>query len=424
MSKVVVLGSGGREHAIALKLLESPSVSEVSVIPGNAGMELSSKINVINLKTLDEVAEKLKDIDPSLVVIGPEILIEAGWSDRLRLEGHRVFGPSQKAGMLESSKIFAKEFMNSHNIPTAKSVSVRSYDEAIAALESWGSDLPPVIKCDALAGGKGVVVAETLAQAREAIFNFTKNESFGVHSQGLVLEERLHGREMSLFVLCDGKNYQVLSYACDYKRLCDGHKGPNTGGMGCVTPLDFPTNAAWDYINREIVQKSMQGLIADDLHFQGVLFIGLMVTSSEAQVIEYNVRFGDPETQLMLPTLDVDLYELLLKCACGELTRSSVNPLPTKGAGVHVVMVSQGYPDLEGKGMKLGHEVKIEGELDGILTYAGVKKNEQGQLVNSSGRVLGLTVIGSDPLQAREKAYRELQKIKFEGAHARSDIGL
>lgn len=424
MSKVVVLGSGGREHAIALKLLESGHVSEVYVIPGNAGMELTPNINILPLKTLEEVSCKLAELTPSLVVVGPETYIEAGWTDRLRSEGHNVFGPSQKAGMLESSKIFAKEFMIRHGVPTAKSVSVKSYDEAISALDNWQASSPPVVKCDALAAGKGVVVAETLEEARVAIFNFMNNDSFGVHSEALVLEERLHGREMSLFVLSDGKDYQVFSYACDYKRLLDDHQGPNTGGMGCVTPVDFPSKKAWDFINREIIEKSMLGLVASELPFQGVLFIGLMVTDTDAQVIEYNVRFGDPETQLMMAALDTDLFPLLLKCSRGELGDSSLAPLPQKGSGVHVVMVSGGYPDLEGKGMDLGHPIKIAGELEGILTYAGVKRGEQGELVNSSGRVLGLTVIASNPQLAREKAYRELQKISFEGAHRRSDIGL
>ncbi len=424
MASAVVLGSGGREHAIALKLLESPDVSEVTVIPGNPGMAIGGKLKVASLSTLESVSAYLDELKPSLVVVGPETYIDAGWSDHLRSRGHAVFGPSKAAGMLESSKIYSKDFMNRHDIPTAASFSVRTYDEALGVLDNWKSEFPPVVKCDALAGGKGVVVAESLDEAREAIFNFMKNESFGVHSEGLVLEERLIGKEMSLFVLCDGQKYQVFSYACDYKRLLDEHQGPNTGGMGCVTPENFPSAEAWDYINNEIVIKSIDGLARDGLPFQGVLFIGLMVGQSQAHVIEYNVRFGDPETQLMMAALDADLYEILLACARGELKESSLVPLPTRGAGVHIVMVSNGYPDLEKKGMELGNPIQVDSTPQGILTYAGVKQAEDGKLVNSSGRVLGLTVIASSAQEARSIAYQEIQKINFKGAHFRSDIGL
>lgn len=424
MSRVVVLGSGGREHAIALKLIDSPKVSQVIVIPGNPGMRLGEQIIVTPLKEIEAITTYLKELKPSLVVVGPETYIDAGWTDRLRGEGHAVFGPSKAAGMLESSKIYSKDFMNRHSIPTAASFSVQNYDEALRVLDNWKSDYPPVVKCDALAGGKGVVVAENLDEARSAVFNFMKNEKFGVHSEGLVLEERLVGREMSLFVLSDGDKYQVFSYACDYKRLNDDHQGPNTGGMGCVTPENFPSDKAISFINQEIVIKSIEGLKKDKLPFQGVLFIGLMVTETDASVIEYNVRFGDPETQLMMAALDTDLFDVLNQCANGNLLENSLKPLATKGSGVHIVLTSDGYPDLEKKGMDLGHPIRVTGKLQGILTYAGVSEDQSGNLLNSSGRVLGLTVISDTANQAREIAYQEIKKINFEGMHYRSDIGL
>lgn len=424
MNSVVVLGTGGREHALAMTLLKSRAVNRVIVMPGNPGMKKTVGVEVLSIKTLPEVLSKLKEINPTLVVIGPETYLDAGWSDQIRALGLAVFGPSQKVSALESSKVFAKDFMNRHQIPTAKSVSANNYDEALEALKNWKHSAPPVVKCDALAAGKGVVVAQTMEEAREASFNFMKKESFSVHSERLVFEERLEGREMSLFVLSDGKNYQVLGHACDYKRLHDDHKGPNTGGMGCVIPDDFPSSGAMNYIGREIVERTFKGLKDDGLDFQGVLFIGLMVSEDKAQVIEYNVRFGDPETQVLLPTLEVDLYDLLLKCATGTLGKSSLTALPTKGLGIHVVLVSEGYPDLEAKGMLLDQMISLPDSIEGLLTYAGVKESDNGILLNSGGRVLGLTVIAPNLKEASSRVYRELGKIHFEGVHYRRDIGV
>lgn len=423
MNHVVVLGSGGREHALAMKLLESSNVSKVTVIPGNPGMKRTHGLEVIQALNISEITELVLKIKPTLTVIGPETYIEQGMSDNLRAHNLAVFGPSQKAGMLESSKIFSKEFMDRHNIPTAKAVTVTSFEAAIAALEKWESEIPPVVKCDNLAAGKGVVVAETMNEAREAIYNFMKNEAFSVRAESLVLEERLVGREMSLFVLSDGKKFQTFSYACDHKRLFDNDEGPNTGGMGAVTPNNFPTQAAMNYIGREIVEKTFKGFENENLPFQGVLFIGLMVQDKSAQVIEYNVRFGDPETQVLLANLNADLFELLNKCATGNLKESSHETLPTHGVGVHVVMVSAKYPDLEGEGMLLGQEITFKDEIKGTLIFAGVKENDKGALVNSGGRVIGVTVIDRDLESARMKAYQDISKIQFEGAHYRRDIG-
>lgn len=423
MNHVVVLGSGGREHALAMKLLESSNVSQVTVIPGNPGMKRTHGLEVIPAKNISEITEQVLKIKPTLTVIGPETYIEQGLSDSLRAQGLSVFGPSQKAGVLESSKIFSKEFMNRHGVPTAQAVTVTSFEAAMTALGKWESKVPPVVKCDSLAAGKGVVVAQTMSEAREAIFNFMKNETFSVRAEKLVLEERLVGREMSLFVLSDGKKFQTLAYACDHKRLLDNDEGPNTGGMGAVTPKDFPSQEAMDYIGREIVEKTFKGFEKENLPFQGVLFIGLMVQEASAQVIEYNVRFGDPETQVLLPNLNADLFELLSNCATGSLKENSLKPLPTHGVGIHVVMVSAKYPDLEGEGMLLGQEITLKDKIEGTLIFAGVKENDKGALVNSGGRVIGVTVIDRELETARAKAYQDIAKIKFEGAHYRRDIG-
>ncbi len=428
---ILLLGGGGREHALAWKMTQSSQAGKIYAMPGNDGMAALDKVSCIagdigNAAFILETAQKL-NID--LVVVGPEKPLEAGAADMLAQAGVPVMGPSKAAAQLESSKIFAKNFMRSVNIPTANFTVCDSHEDAIAALGGWdieGKGI--VIKADGLSAGKGVVVTHDRKEAVQTLFDFMVNPACTVKSARILLEEKITGKEVSAFALCDGKNFTTLGFVCDYKRVRDGDQGPNTGGMGGYAPKGWPSYAARKFVETNIFQPVLDGMAKNGTPFRGILFAGLMVDGEAVQVIEFNTRFGDPETQILMPLIDGDIVPLFLKAARGSLTPAD-NVRFRDVAAVHVVMVSEGYPETFGTGMTLGQKIDLEESMlrhgrndNDLLFVMGAKKQAAGW-TNEGGRVLGITALGKSMDEARKRAYAAISAIRFNGAHWRKDIG-
>lgn len=431
--KILVLGSGGREHALGVRLSEDKTVSRIYILPGNPGMEGSQKMTLlpeINLFDYNAVLKIAKSLKPNLIIIGPEKPLVEGLTDLLEKNKFIVFGPSQKAAQIEGSKIFSKNIMNKYGIPTALSKHYNHYDEAIKNLISWDFKKGVVIKSDGLAAGKGVVVTHSRQEAEKVIFNFTKNPQCTVKTQKLLIEEKLTGKELSSFALCDGKTFQVIGNICDYKTLNEKGKGPNTGGMGCCNPVNWPSKNVLKKISSKVFQPLLEGMKKEGTPYKGVLFAGLMINKEEIKVIEFNARFGDPETQVLLPLLEGDLSAALLSAAKGNL--DIAKPLKnSEKKGIHIVLSSKGYPNLESSPMALGHVIDFpenlilekKKEQSNFLFMSGVNKNLKGDLINTGGRVLGLSVFADTLKQARAQAYKSIKKITFFGSYYRKDIG-
>jgi phosphoribosylamine--glycine ligase len=408
--KVLVIGSGGREHALAWKLAQSARVSQVIVAPGNPGMGGIATVLPCQL-TPEGILDLAKSEAVDLVVIGPEAPLVAGAADLLEEAGIAVFGPRQAAARLEGSKRFSKEFMERHGVPTA---AYAAFDDEAAAL-AWldAQAEPPVVKESGLAAGKGVTVATTHAEAREAIRAALARPDAG----GVVLEERLQGQELSLLLLVDGHTALPLLMAQDYKQAWDGDTGPMTGGMGAVAPVSLLTPAQQVLVDEFIVGRTLRGLQADGLDFRGVLFIGLMVSEGEVKVLEYNVRFGDPETQAVLPLLKTDLAELLLATTQRRLHEFTLEW--HEGATACVVLAAPGYPGEPERGIPLGLPARRAGV---YVFHAGTSMIE-GRLVNSGGRVLNVVALTPDLPGAVAAAYEAVTQIDFPGGQYRTDIG-
>ena len=419
---VLILGSGGREHAIAWRVLQDREDLNVFVIPGNTGMALENRIQCLDwdgeFSSL-ELLVRSRDID--FVIVGPETLLEKGIADYLEEVGISVLGPSKIATLFESSKSFSKNFMNEFDIPTASSILVNDYFKGLEEIDSWPHRLPPVVKASGLAAGKGVFVANTRDEAKEALYDIMRSESFPVNDDEVLLEERLVGREVSSFALFDGADYKVLGHCSDYKRLLDQDLGPNTGGMGSICDEGWPTLEVRNEIDEKVFKRFKQGLSKRGLKFRGILFAGLMVDGSTVKVIEFNVRFGDPETQSLLPCLKGDFLGNLISAARSSIKEAS--ELTTEGHCVHVVMASKGYPFLNQDKPQFGQRIPLLSILGNQeVFYAGVKKDHN-YLVNSGGRVLGISSKSSSISKARESAYQIMPLLKFNGAYWRSDIG-
>jgi len=431
MARVLLLGSGGREHALAWKLAQSSDVDGIIALPGSDGIAAVDKTRCIDGNATDPaVVRALAEAEKSdLIIIGPEAPMAAGVSDMLRNAGFAVAAPSRAAAQLESSKIFAKNFMARHHIPTAPFTVCPDYETARRALAAWPvEDKGIVLKADGLAAGKGVVVTHDRAEAEKTLYDFMQNPACTVKTGHILLEEKLDGREVSAFAICDGKTFLPIGYACDYKRVRDNNEGPNTGGMGGYAPQGWPGAAMKDYINLHIFKPVVDGMTAEGTPFHGILFAGLMVQGDSVHVIEFNVRFGDPEAQILLPLMADDLYPLFKAAAEGTLT-SLPAPKMKQGTAVHVVMTSEGYPETMGTGMRLGETVEMPEDLlarqsndNSLLFIAGAGKRD-GVWKNTGGRVLGVTALGASLEDARRKAYDSLGKIRFNGAHWRTDIG-
>ena len=415
--KVLLIGSGGREHAIAWALSRSPHVSKIYNNSSNAG--ILSLAEAFNESTLDGLAAFAKKAEIDLTIVGPEQPLVDGIVDVFEAQGLKIFGPCKAAAELEGSKIFAKEFMLKYGIPTARAESHFNSETAITSIKSATLGFPLVIKADGLAAGKGVVIAENEAIAVETIQSFMSSHKLGTAGDKILLEECLVGREISLLVIADGKDFVALPVAQDHKRAFDHDEGPNTGGMGVFSTPGLIDKTLEAQILKEIVAPSLAATKAEGFAFKGVLFIGLMLTEDGPKVLEYNVRFGDPETQAVLKRLDSDLFELLLAAAEGNL--STIKPNWSQDSTCCVVMASAGYPG----NYETGKIISGLEEVDSAVTvfHAGTKRDEFQNVVSNGGRVLGVSARAKDLSEAVELAYKEILKIKFDGAFYRSDIG-
>jgi phosphoribosylamine---glycine ligase len=414
---VLVIGSGGREHAICWKLSKSPRLSKLYCAKGSAGISQVAKCIDIDPKDFEAISRFCSEKNIDMVVVGPELPLANGIADYIRETGVWVFGPSKQGAKLESSKLFAKNFMKSHNIPTAEFNVFNSVEEAREKIKNV--KFPVVIKADGLAAGKGVRICSSLEEAQNAITDFMDNRIFGASGDKIVAEEFLTGKEASIMAFCDGNSYCLLPPSRDHKRLNDGNEGPNTGGMGVFSPVSDLSEETLKQIKTEVFDRFIAGIKKENIFYIGVIYAGIMLTEDGPKVLEFNCRFGDPETQAILPLLKTDLLEIMEKCMCCGLEGCSIEV--EDSACVSVVLASAGYPEkpetgklIEGLNNDFGSDVKV--------FHAGTKK-ENDKWMTSGGRVLALSAKGKTIGEAREKAYKAVSKIKFEGVQKRTDIG-
>ena len=417
-SKILVIGSGGREHALAARLLACPSVTEVVVSPGNAGTTQSAVAGKTLRGAVGDALEVAAREAPDLIVIGPEVPLCDGLSDRLTAAGHLVFGPTRQAAQLEGSKAFMKRFAARHGIPSGRFHVVTDAAEAERAIADFSE--APVVKADGLAAGKGVVVADTHAEALTAARHMLSGDAFGSAGRTVVIEERVPGAEASMHAICDGERFVLLPAAQDHKRIFDGDRGPNTGGMGTYAPAPLITPALHEQIRREIFERALRGMVADGHPFRGVLFAGLMITpEGQLSLLEFNVRFGDPETQVLMAVLDGDVATALAAAARGEL-----QPELLQVSGDHavcVVLAAGGYPESPRTGDVI-EGLEDAARVPGVQVFHAGTSLRDGRIVTAGGRVLGVTARGNTLGEAHERAYRAAELIHFDGRQFRHDI--
>ncbi len=417
--RILVIGSGGREHALVWKLAQSPEVDKLYAVPGNPGMAELAECIDIAVSDIDGLCEFAKKQDISLTVVGPEIPLTLGIVDRFKVEGLNIFGPSAAAARLEGSKVFSKNLFKKYGIPTAQFDVFENADQAKDyARALCESGRGAVIKADGLAAGKGVVVAADFAEAAEAIDSILTDKTFGEAGDKVLVEECLQGEELSFFAISDGKNYVSLLAAQDHKRIFDNDEGPNTGGMGAYTNPPLYTAELKQQILREVIEPTISAMQKEDCPYQGVLYAGLMITAAGPKVLEYNARFGDPEAQVLMPMIQGDLLPILEAAACGEL--GSQTFVINDGACVGVVLASGGYPGVYQKGKPISGLELLEP--DTIVFHAGTALRD-GQLVTEGGRVMAVVVRGESISAAIDKVYQEIEKIHFADMHYRHDIG-
>lgn len=423
--KILVVGSGGREHALAWKIKQSEIVDEVFCVPGNPGMDKIGVCFDIDPCDLTKMQELVLQVSPDLIVIGPEAPLAAGLSDALRARGFDVFGPSEKAAQLESSKGFSKDMMKKLDIPTA---AYGRFTELTPALNFLETMQPPyVIKADGLAAGKGVVICQTLEEAEDEVEAMMTGK-FGVASEGIVIEEFMEGEEASIFVLTDGEGAIYLPAAQDHKRVGDGDKGPNTGGMGAYAPAPVVTPRVMELVQTLIVEPLLSGMAEEDMPYQGVLYVGIMVTPSGPKVVEFNARFGDPECQVLMAGLPGDIVPALLTCATGGLVHGHEQISDLLGMrefrpSATVVMATEGYPAAYPKGSIIGGIEAADALTDVTVFQAGTDRDSDGALIAVGGRVLGVTASGDNLKTAVEAAYQGIDKIEWPQGFFRKDIG-
>ena len=412
---VLIIGSGGREHAIAWKVCQSQKAEEVFILPGNPGTaELAENVGGISVDDHAAIANFCKSKRIDLAIVGPEAPLAAGLVDSLSAEGIRCFGPSHAAAQIEASKSFAKDFMTRHNIPTAKYATFSNYDEAVRYLEFV--DYPIVIKASGLAAGKGVILPETDEEAKSTLEDILVKKVFGEAGAEVVIEERMSGQEVSLMAFTDGTSVVPMLPAQDHKRIFDGDKGANTGGMGAYAPAPIFTSEMMNEAVEKVLKPAVIGMKSEGNPFIGVLYAGLMLTPNGIRVLEFNCRFGDPETQAVLPLLETNLLDIAEACVNGTL--ANVNIRWKNGAAVCVVLASKGYPDKP----ESGKVIIIEELPDDMVCFHAGTKTENGNLITSGGRVFGLTAWADTIDEAIRVVYANIEKVDFVGKQYRNDI--
>ncbi len=417
--KVLVVGGGGREHAIVYKLSQSPQVDKIYCAPGNAGIAALAECVDIKVMEFEKLVSFAKEKEIDLTVVAPDDPLVAGAVDAFKAEGLRVFGPEAKAAIIEGSKAFSKDLMKKYNIPSAAYETFDNADDALKYLEN--AKMPIVLKADGLALGKGVLICNTLEEAKEGVKTIMLDKQFGSAGNKMVIEEFMTGREVSVLLFCDGTNIKAMSSAQDHKRAKDGDQGLNTGGMGNFSPSPFYTEEIKKFCEEKIFKPTMAAMKAEGRDFVGVLFVGLMLTPDGPKVLEYNARFGDPEAQVVLPRLENDIIDVFNACIDGTLDK--VDLKFSDEACVCVILASDGYPVKYEKGFKISGLEKFDGKKDYFCFHAGSKFDAEGNIVTNGGRVLGITAKGRDLKEARAKAYEAVEWVDFENKYFRHDIG-
>ena len=416
--KVFIVGSGGREHAIAWSVAKSKKVEKIFCAPGNAGIAEIAECVAIGAMEFDKLVDFAKEEAIDLTIIGMDDPLVGGIVDRFEMEGLRVFGPNKAAAILEGSKAFSKDLMLKYEIPTAGYQNFEDPKEALAFLET--SKFPIVLKADGLALGKGVLICETLEDARAGVREIMEDKKFGTAGNKMVIEEFMIGREVSVLSFVDGKTIKTMTSAQDHKRAKDGDQGLNTGGMGTFSPSPFYTKEVEAFCEKYVYQKTVDAMAAEGRPFKGIIFFGLMLTAEGPKVLEYNARFGDPETQVVLPRMKTDIVEVFEACIDGTLEKIDLEF--EDNAAVCVVLASQGYPEYYEKGIPMSGFEAFEDKEGYYCFHAGTKKEGE-TIVTNGGRVLGITAKGKTLTEARQNAYEATKWIDFSNKYMRNDIG-
>ncbi len=417
--KVLIVGSGGREHAIAASVAKSPRVDKIYCAPGNAGIASLAECVPIGAMEFDKLVSFAKENAVDFTIVGMDDPLVGGIVDVFEAEGLKVFGPRKSAAILEGSKAFSKDLMKKYHIPTAAYEKFTSPQEALAYLKT--ARMPIVLKADGLALGKGVLICNTLEEARAGVKEIMEDKKFGPAGNTMVIEEFMTGREVSVLSFVDGKTIRIMSSAQDHKRAKDGDEGLNTGGMGNFSPSPFYTKEIDAFCREKIYQPTVDAMAAEGRPFTGVIFFGLMLTEDGPKVLEYNARFGDPEAQVVLPRMKNDIMDVMEACVEGRL--NEVDLQFEDNAAVCVVLASDGYPVAYEKGFPISGLEKFDGKEDYFCFHAGTRFDGAGAIVTNGGRVLGITATGKDLKEAREKAYAATGWVEFANKYMRNDIG-
>ena len=418
--KVLIIGGGGREHAIAVSMKKSRRVDKLYCVPGNAGIaEIAECEPSIGVMEFDKIVAYAKEKQVDLVFVAPDDPLVGGLVDVLKEAGFRVFGPDKKAAILEGSKAFSKDLMKKYNIPTAAYETFDNPEKALAYLET--AEMPIVLKADGLALGKGVLICNTLEEARAGVKEIMLDKHFGSAGNRMVIEEFMTGREVSVLSFVDGKTIKPMTSAQDHKRAKDGDEGLNTGGMGNFSPSPFYTKEVDEFCKKYIYQATVDAMAKEGREFKGVIFFGLMLTPKGPRVLEYNARFGDPEAQVVLCRMENDIMDVVDACIDGTLDK--VDLKFEDNAAVCVVLASDGYPVSYEKGFPITGLENFKGKDDYYCFHAGTKFDAEGRVVTNGGRVLGITAKGNDLKEARKKAYEATEWVSFENKYMRHDIG-
>lgn len=417
--KILIVGGGGREHAIAWKVAQSPKAEKIYCAPGNAGIAQVAECVNIGVMEFERLIEFAKEKEIDLTVVAPDDPLAAGAVDAFEAAGLRAFGPRKNAAILEGSKAFSKDLMKKYGIPTAAYETFDDPKDALAYLET--APMPIVLKADGLALGKGVLICNTLEEAKKGVQTLMLDKQFGAAGNRIVVEEFMTGREVSVLSFVDGKNIRIMTSAQDHKRAKDGDEGLNTGGMGTFSPSPFYTKEVDEFCWRQIYQPTVDAMRKEGREFKGVIFFGLMLTEKGPRVLEYNARFGDPETQVVLPRMKNDLVDVFEACIDGTLDQIELEF--EDNAAVCVVLASQGYPEHYEKGYRITGLEKFEKAEGYYVFHAGSKFDQEGNVVTNGGRVLGVTAVGEDLKAARANAYKAAEWVEFDNKYMRHDIG-